>query len=92
MSIGLWPVTWEAEADWYGGNSRNNPQNAGFTIYERVTLRPIGNTGLHKIDFRNRTAEFGIMIGEKDCWGKGYGTETAHSTQGRNAGLTDASS
>ena len=22
-------------------------------------------------------AKFGILIGEKDCWGKGYGTETA---------------
>jgi RimJ/RimL family protein N-acetyltransferase len=41
-------------------------------------LRPIGNTGLHQVDHTNRTAEFGIMIGEKDCWGQGYGTETTH--------------
>jgi RimJ/RimL family protein N-acetyltransferase len=47
-----------------------------FVIYEKATLRPIGSTGLHQIDHGDRTAEFGIMIGEKECWGKGYGTET----------------
>ncbi|MYB77677.1 MAG: GNAT family N-acetyltransferase, partial [Chloroflexi bacterium] len=29
------------------------------------------------IDHRNRTAAFGIAIGEPDARGKGYGTETA---------------
>src|SRR5690606_35727569 len=27
------------------------------------------------IDARRGTAEYGIVIGEKDAWGKGYGTE-----------------
>jgi len=35
----------------------------------------IGVTGLHRIDFKNRHASFGINIGRKDEWGKGYGTE-----------------
>ncbi len=35
----------------------------------------IGNTGLDKISWRNRHAESGTMIGEKDEWGKGYATE-----------------
>jgi RimJ/RimL family protein N-acetyltransferase len=47
-----------------------------FIIYERATMRPIGGTDLRHIDHQRRTAEFGILIGEKDCWGKGYGTET----------------
>src|SRR5438477_11358100 len=37
--------------------------------------RLIGGTGFHHIDFRNRHAGFGITIGEKEEWGKGYGTE-----------------
>jgi RimJ/RimL family protein N-acetyltransferase len=37
----------------------------------------IGGTGLHRMDFRNRHAGFGITIGEKEEWGKGYGTEAA---------------
>lgn len=37
--------------------------------------RHIGNTGFHNINLIDRVAEFGIGIGEKDCWQKGYGTE-----------------
>lgn len=48
-----------------------------FTVYERASLRPIGTSGLSNIDYRLRRAEFGIVIGEKGCWGRGYGTETA---------------
>jgi diamine N-acetyltransferase len=46
-----------------------------FTIYEIGTWRPIGVAGLTDIDFRNRTAEFSIAIGEDDARGKGGGTE-----------------
>lgn len=46
-----------------------------FVLYERATLRPIGITELTRINQMHRTAEFGIRIGESDCWGKGYGTE-----------------
>jgi ribosomal-protein-alanine N-acetyltransferase len=35
--------------------------------------RLIGITGLHRIDWVSRHAWSGIMIGERDCWGKGYG-------------------
>jgi diamine N-acetyltransferase len=49
---------------------------ARFIIYERTTLRPIGMTHLTDIDYAARTASYSIIIGEKDCWGKGYGTET----------------
>ena len=73
---GMRPITSEAQLDWYERIARSE-QDVVFTIYERSTMRPIGNTGLHQIDHRHRTAEFGILIGEKDCWGKGYGTEVA---------------
>jgi diamine N-acetyltransferase len=69
------PMTIEKEQDWYDQNSRAE-NSVPFTIYERETLRPIGNTGLDGVDHRNRTATFGIVIGEPDCRGKGYGTET----------------
>lgn len=38
--------------------------------------RPIGTTQFHNLDWRCRSAEVGIMIGEKDFWNQGYGTET----------------
>ena len=69
------PTTMEKEQDWYDQQSRTE-DNVPFTIYERKTLRPIGNTGLDGVDHRNRSATFGILIGEPECRGKGYGTET----------------
>lgn len=47
-----------------------------FTIYDRATLRPIGRTELEEINYRDRSAGFGIEIGEADYRGRGYGTET----------------
>ena len=37
--------------------------------------RWIGNIRLHEINKEQRTAELGIMIGDKAEWGKGYATE-----------------
>jgi len=37
--------------------------------------RLVGCAGLHNIDFKDRKASFGIMIGEPEEWGKGYGSE-----------------
>ncbi len=75
LGLVLRPMTWEDEDAWYERTSKSE-SSVNFTVYECATLRPIGNTGLFNIDHLNRTAEFGILIGAKDCWGKGYGTET----------------
>lgn len=37
----------------------------------------IGNLGLHRVDWKNGTCTFGIVLGEKAYWGRGYGTEAA---------------
>ena len=75
LDLPPYPMTLEKEQGWYDRVSRADSEVA-FTIYERATGRPIGNTGLHEVDYRNRTASFGILIGEPECRGKGYGTET----------------
>ena len=69
------PRTAEEELAWYD-QAHKDETRVMFLIYERATLRPIGSADLREIDHANRTAEFGIFIGEKECWGKGYGTET----------------
>ncbi len=74
------PMTREAEEAWYERASREEGNSVHFLIYERATMRPIGNTNLHGIDHAQRTAELGILIGEKECWGKGYGTEATRLT------------
>lgn len=37
--------------------------------------RHIGNTSIERIDWRDRRGETSIVIGERDCWGRGYATE-----------------
>jgi RimJ/RimL family protein N-acetyltransferase len=69
------PLTLEQEEQWYERANTRGEAVVQFTIYEMATGRPIGTTGLHDIDHRNRTALFGITIGEPDARGKGYGTE-----------------
>ncbi len=74
----LRPVTLESlYADYDRQSSKEEQQQrwVEFSMYERVTMRFIGLTSLRHLDHRNRTATFGILIGEKDCWYKGYGTE-----------------
>jgi RimJ/RimL family protein N-acetyltransferase len=52
------------------------------TSYERVFFAiqtkdgvHIGNTNLFEIKAEDRKAKLGIMIGEKECWSKGYGSD-----------------
>ena len=44
---------------------------------EGESTKPIGNCGLHWISPKDHNATFGIIIGEKDYWSKGYGVEAA---------------
>ena len=41
--------------------------------------RHIGNCGLHQATPENRAASLGIMIGEKDCWSQGYGSDAVRT-------------
>jgi RimJ/RimL family protein N-acetyltransferase len=69
------PLTEEAIAAWYRQVTTDDTQ-VRFTIFSRATGQPVGITMLQDIDRDDRTAEFGILIGEADARGKGYGTET----------------
>lgn len=46
-----------------------------FAIIEKVSGDMIGLVGLYNISWIPRHAELRIVIGEKDCFGRGYGTE-----------------
>lgn len=37
--------------------------------------RALGHVGLYRIDHRLRHAEFAIVLGDRNCWGKGIGRE-----------------
>jgi diamine N-acetyltransferase len=69
------PMTAESQQKWFDKLIQSET-DVVFTVYERETGRPIGNTGLHDIHAVHRCAELGIGLLEKSCWNKGYGTET----------------
>ena len=54
---------------------RPSSDSVVFAVYALPDLTLIGETLLRDIDHRHGTAEFGITIGRKDYWGRGYGTE-----------------
>lgn len=46
-----------------------------YIMVEKGKESPIGIVALINIDYKNRNAECIIDIGEKEYWGKGYGSE-----------------
>ncbi len=74
------PFNMDDETEWYE-NRRKREGNFLFAILTLAENKLIGNCGLHDVDFKNRSATFGIFIGEKDYWGKGYGTDATRTLQ-----------
>jgi len=52
-----------------------NGHNIIFLVLDKKTKKPIGYAGLYEINPTARKAEFRVLIGETDFWGKGLGTE-----------------
>ncbi|GGB59397.1 acetyltransferase [Lentibacillus populi] len=52
-----------------------SPFAKSYIMIEKGDKRPIGIISLINIDYKNRNAECIIDIGEKEYWGKGYGSE-----------------
>lgn len=70
----LFPNTEDDELDWYE-RQRITKDQFTFAIRRMDTRALIGSTSLNEIGWKNRTAVFGIAIGEKSVWGQGYGTD-----------------
>lgn len=74
-SHGLFPQT-KNELNDYFNRCENDKSLLSFMIINKETKKHIGMCSLQRIDWINRSAEFAIIIGEKDCWGKGYASES----------------
>ncbi len=51
------------------------PDALAMAVHEKKTDRLIGTCAFSQLDGENGSALFHITIGERDAWGKGYGTE-----------------
>ena len=65
----------ETEEKWLQRALESSDKDLIFAILLKPDYIHIGNVGLHRIDLINSHAEIGILIGEKQYWNKGYGTE-----------------
>lgn len=65
-------------AEIYIKNASNSQNTLVLAIVLIENDLHIGNISLQNIDYINRSAEIAILIGEKDCWGKGYSKEAAN--------------
>jgi RimJ/RimL family protein N-acetyltransferase len=70
------PPSEESERDYYA-HMAVSPNDVAWSIsvVEDGELRVIGNTGLHRINWRDRNAVSGIIIGVPEYWGQGIGGE-----------------
>jgi RimJ/RimL family protein N-acetyltransferase len=69
------PHSTEWITNWYDRHASGHTDSMIFTIIENGSARPVGNIALQDIDYRNRTAELGIYIGDIASRGQGYGSE-----------------
>lgn len=61
----------------YVRHAEQSPTDLVLAIVQRLDRQHVGNISLQNIDLVNRSAEFAVLIGERDCWGKGYSKEAA---------------
>lgn len=65
----------ESDIRAYVEKMENDPRSHFLAIVENGSGRHVGNLKIGPVDERHKIASVGIIIGEKDCWGKGYATE-----------------
>jgi len=71
-------ITVESEREWLAAVAKRN--DVLFAVIDKGSDTLIGNVGFHNLDQTNRCAEFGIVIGEKEFWNRGYGSEATRLT------------
>lgn len=69
-----YPVSVEDEERWIEGATSSSFSRVVLAIETKENVH-IGNVELRGMGAEDRCGELGIVIGEKDYWGKGYGTD-----------------
>lgn len=72
-----YPVSRRQEEAWLSNAvNQTRPPEIVLAIETLAEGRHIGSVALHEISAEERKATLGIMIGDKQCWDRGYGTDT----------------
>lgn len=68
-----YPQTEKQEEEWF--NKLGSTDTDIVLAVETKDGTHIGSMGIHKIDWRNGVATTGALIGEKEYWNRGFGTD-----------------
>jgi len=74
------PMTEMVEEKFVEGLGAARLMTTAFFVIEAIegdTVKPIGTMELGDLNNKDHCGTFGIAIGDKDYWNKGYGTEAA---------------
>jgi RimJ/RimL family protein N-acetyltransferase len=74
--VGDWPLSRFAEEEFFRHAARPSAEEVFFAV-EDLGGEHLGFTGLHRLDLRHGTATSGTVLGRRDAWGKGNGTDVA---------------
>lgn len=69
------PMTKWEEEEWVKSQKANSEGLYNFAIEDIESNKYIGGCGIQNVNWLVRVATVGIMIGDKDYWGRGYGTD-----------------
>jgi RimJ/RimL family protein N-acetyltransferase len=71
----LLPMSSDEEGSWFQCLSSRSLFERPFAldVLEARAWRHIGGRGIHHFELVHRNAELGIVIGETDCWHRGFG-------------------
>lgn len=69
------PMTGWEEEEWVKSQRSNKNGEYNFAVEDMETHSYIGGCGINEVNWTARIATVGIMIGDKNYWNKGYGTD-----------------
>ncbi|MGN0028037.1 GNAT family N-acetyltransferase [uncultured Clostridium sp.] len=69
------PITKWQEEEWIKSRKSNKDFTYDFAIEDLETGKYIGGCSINHCDVKNRNCTIGIMLGDKDYWGRGYGSD-----------------
>jgi RimJ/RimL family protein N-acetyltransferase len=69
------PFSLAMEEKWFDQQVERQGKDHYMFVICLLDGRPIGSTDLREISIEDGRAAFGIAVGEKELWGRGYGTE-----------------
>ncbi len=78
-----YPMSMAAEEAWLRDlTSKPTSFDAAMFAIETKDGRHIGNIDLRGVQAENRASMLGVMIGERDCWSQGYGSDAIQTLLG----------